>query len=238
MPRPSPAETRERLLRAAAAEISLHGYAGATLSSIAARLGMTKGSLAYHFPSKRDVAAALFAYVERTHTELTAGVEDDGLRGIRALVALIARTTLRGRTDPVLAAGIALIVTPGVLPLEVPTVFDDLIASYAAHLDEARTDHEIAPTIDVAQTAEDIVASMVGSWIVRARTPERPDTPPMRLALAVLRSIGAHGRGRRLPRPDRARSGPVSRQPRAAFAAIVSVSARLTLRAATSAWHS
>lgn len=190
MPRPSPAETRERLLRAAAAEIRLHGYAGASLSSIAARLGMTKGSLAYHFPSKRDVAAALFASMEHTNAELRAGVTDDGLRGIRALLALLARTTLRGRTDPVFTAGTSLIVTSGALPLEVPAVFDDLIASYAASLDEARIDGEIAAGVDVGQAAEDILASMVGSWIVRARTPDRIDTPPLRVAHAVLHSIG------------------------------------------------
>lgn len=190
MPRPSPAETRERLLRAAAAEIRLHGYAGATLSSIAARLGMTKGSLAYHFPSKRDVASALFAYVEHTHADLRTGVHDDGLRGIRALLALLARTTVRGRTDPVFAAGNALIVTPGVLPLEVPAVLDDLIASYAACLDDASANGEIASSVDVDGTAEDILAGMVGSWIVRMRTSERLDSPPMRLTHALLRAIG------------------------------------------------
>ncbi|TQJ30576.1 TetR/AcrR family transcriptional regulator [Microbacterium sp. SLBN-146] len=190
MPRPSPAETRERLLRAAAAEIRLHGYAGASLSSIAARLGMTKGSLAYHFPSKRDVALALFTSMEHTHGELRTGVADDGLRGIRALLTLLARTTSRGRTDPVFTAGTSLIVMSGALPFEVPRVFDDLITAYAASLDEARIDGEIASDTDVGQAAEDILASMIGSWIVRARTPDRPDTPPLRLAHAVLHSIG------------------------------------------------
>ena len=53
-----PARTRQAILDAAAAEFSLHGYAGTGLGAIVARADLTKGALFHHFPDKQSLAAA------------------------------------------------------------------------------------------------------------------------------------------------------------------------------------
>ncbi|MGO2112994.1 MAG: TetR family transcriptional regulator, partial [Pseudoclavibacter sp.] len=79
--------SRDRMLRAAALEMLEKGYAGATLSSIAARLELTKGALARQFPSKHEFAVAIM-------NDLHESVKQQAVRargtypdsGIRALV--------------------------------------------------------------------------------------------------------------------------------------------------------
>src|SRR4051794_20747631 len=50
---------RERLLDAALTELREHGYAGASLSGIARRAGLTKGAVYWSFKDKRDLFLAL-----------------------------------------------------------------------------------------------------------------------------------------------------------------------------------
>ncbi len=53
--------TRQRVLRAAAAEFAAHGCAGTSLSRICARAGVTLGALTFHFASKAALADAVYA---------------------------------------------------------------------------------------------------------------------------------------------------------------------------------
>jgi AcrR family transcriptional regulator len=52
-------DTRQRILDVAVDLFIEHGYAGTSVRDISERLGMTKGSLYYHFASKEDVLNAL-----------------------------------------------------------------------------------------------------------------------------------------------------------------------------------
>ncbi len=54
-------QTRERILRTASELFVERGYAGTSVRDISERLGMTKGSLYYHFASKDDLLVALIA---------------------------------------------------------------------------------------------------------------------------------------------------------------------------------
>ncbi len=53
------AETRARLLQAAAEVYARHGFGGATLDQVAARAGLTKGAVYDHFGSKENLLIAL-----------------------------------------------------------------------------------------------------------------------------------------------------------------------------------
>ena len=52
-------DTRQRILDVAVDLFIEHGYAGTSVRDISERIGMTKGSLYYHFASKEDVLNAL-----------------------------------------------------------------------------------------------------------------------------------------------------------------------------------
>lgn len=50
--------TRESLLRAALAAFSTKGYAAATLEDVAAKAGITRGAIYWHFGSKAELYTA------------------------------------------------------------------------------------------------------------------------------------------------------------------------------------
>jgi len=83
--RPGPASTRERLLDAALEVIGEHGIAGLTNRRVAARAGLSLGSLTYHFASQTDVLReALETFVDRE---------------VERIAALAARLAPLGLTD-------------------------------------------------------------------------------------------------------------------------------------------
>ncbi len=57
-------KTRDRILRASLALFNERGEANVSLAQIADRLGISEGNLWYHFRSKHDLVAALFAELE------------------------------------------------------------------------------------------------------------------------------------------------------------------------------
>jgi AcrR family transcriptional regulator len=57
-------KTRDRISRAALALFNERGEAHVSLAQIAGRLGISEGNLWYHFRTKRDLVAELFAELE------------------------------------------------------------------------------------------------------------------------------------------------------------------------------
>lgn len=85
------------------------GYGAASLSAIASRLGLTKGALGHHFPTKQ---AFVFDIVAHANDLATASAErarelfpDSALRGCMAFFAGIARA---GASDPIAKAALLL----------------------------------------------------------------------------------------------------------------------------------
>ena len=69
--------TRQSILDAAAAVFRSHGYSGARLRDIAARIGMKAGSLYYHFESRETLIEAVMALgVRRTHEAVLARLRE------------------------------------------------------------------------------------------------------------------------------------------------------------------
>lgn len=110
MPPDSPADrTRLRLLTAASAEMIERGYSAASMSHIAARLGLTKGALAHHFPMKRDIAAAVFDRANALADEAASTAREHFPdHAMRACIAYFAGLARAGWSDPIAAASLAL----------------------------------------------------------------------------------------------------------------------------------
>lgn len=85
------------------------GYTAASLSRIAARLGLTKGALGHHFPTKQDIAVAVFdeanVLADQTAARARQLFPDSSLRACIAFFAGIAHA---GWTDPIATASLAL----------------------------------------------------------------------------------------------------------------------------------
>ncbi|MER5887818.1 TetR/AcrR family transcriptional regulator [Streptomyces sp. NPDC001941] len=70
--------TRQKVLTAAAEVFAAEGYNRATLGAVAERIGMTKGALYGHFPSKRSLAGALISESRHAWTGLCAEYDAPG----------------------------------------------------------------------------------------------------------------------------------------------------------------
>ncbi|GAA1919723.1 hypothetical protein GCM10009775_10410 [Microbacterium aoyamense] len=178
------------MLDAAAGEILAVGYASASLSSIAARLGVTKGALAYHFPSKSDMADALFAHALGMHARLEASISEAGLRGVRALVANGSATGLYTQTDLRFAAATSMLLTPGTGGLTLPPLLSDLADLYAGYLREAIEDGEVPADLDPVDAGEFMLTGGLGQISFLTRHPERQGSRDMRFTRWQLRAIG------------------------------------------------
>lgn len=107
----SPAETRERLLAAAADVFEREGYDGATVSAIAAEAGLTTGAIYTHYAGKAELLVdALRAHGRRATRGLIPAEQPDPRSMIIALgehlldtggrsTALLAESALLARRD-------------------------------------------------------------------------------------------------------------------------------------------
>ena len=85
-------ETRRRILAVAQELFAEYGYAGASIASIAARLGTSKAALYYHFRSKAEILQALLEGPVTAYARLA----DDataGRRGTQDLLRAVIDTT-------------------------------------------------------------------------------------------------------------------------------------------------
>jgi len=94
-------DTRAQLLDAAEAVVAEQGVRALTLDAVAARSGISKGGLLYHFRSKEDLAAAMIersiAWFDAALVEAGAGEPDAKGRFTRAYVkASLGMTPLTG----------------------------------------------------------------------------------------------------------------------------------------------
>src|SRR5579864_3804062 len=89
------AETRSRLLRAAADAFAVRGYDGTRVADIAAAAGVSNGALYAHFGSKAELlVAALHAHGRRLLADAFAAEPE---RSITELLVLIGRMLPRRR---------------------------------------------------------------------------------------------------------------------------------------------
>lgn len=95
------ADTRERLLQAAAQEFAERGYAGATISRICGRAGANSAAVNYHFGGKEQLYRALAErgrdLIER-HSPIPAGADgDDPAAALAAFIrGLVGRSVAAG----------------------------------------------------------------------------------------------------------------------------------------------
>lgn len=101
--------TRTVIAEAAAQEFLLHGYAGASLSRIGDRLGLTKGALVYHFRAKADFATYFIDVVREAtgQADRFARTEYPDCGSRRLLLHFMLMGAWRA-SDPKFAAGMAL----------------------------------------------------------------------------------------------------------------------------------
>ena len=183
-------DTRQTLLRAAATEILEHGYFAASLSGIAGRLGLTKGALSYHFPTKDHILHALMQHltneINEAHRIATQVFPD---RPSRALVAFVSESTFRSSTNHLTAAAALITTEPAVSPTKLEGAFSNWHAKLTELMRRAHEEEQVPLVTTPENAAELIVGTVTGSRLTAKYTVHPPgiSRPPyMRAALTGL----------------------------------------------------
>ena len=161
--------TRERLLAAAFAEIHRHGYQAASVASILADTGLTKGALYHHFPDKKALGLAVIEEVIRPRLAemMFAPLSGDG-HPLTAMMDLLRRKARSTKGDEI-ALGCPLNnLMQEMSPIDedfrqgLNRLLQDWVKVVAEALRRGQKEGEVRRDIDVQETAFFIVASLEG----------------------------------------------------------------------------
>ncbi|MFB8775952.1 TetR family transcriptional regulator [Streptomyces broussonetiae] len=153
--------TRERFLDASADEFSRHGYAGANLQRIAARVGMTKGALYAHFPSKDALAAVFISEFDRAGYALLHEISEDDppLTSLRRVTVDFMRRT---HADRRFRAGIRLAFEEGCARGRAPALVTDLSATFVRLVGAAQEEGQLTTRHHREAISSLVLATMFG----------------------------------------------------------------------------
>ena len=156
--RPEARGTRARLLDAALALLSEGGYAAATVSNIAERVGVSAGALYRHFPSKAELFVEVFRAAAGRDLSVMRTVGSEG-SAIARLARAIAAHARRALADPRLTwALIHEPVDPAVDAVRL--AYRRRYARYVASVLEAAVEAGEIPAQDVTQSAAAIAGAL------------------------------------------------------------------------------
>lgn len=182
----APDATRQRILAAAFGEFHLRGFQGASLDTIVAKAGVTKGALYHHFPDK---AALGYAVVDEVVRQPLLEAYIGPLREAQGDPLAALQATLRRRADDFITGGIELgcplnNLAQEMSPLDegfrarVAATFETWIDAFADALGRAQERGFVRAGVDVRRVAAFLVASIEGSF----------GTAKNALSVALLRS--------------------------------------------------
>jgi AcrR family transcriptional regulator len=98
--------TRQTIIETSASVLERRGYAATSLDEIASEMGMSRGALYHHFPSKAVLAEAVVqAHYERWR-ELTTRIAEQGLSPLIRIITLTYEVGRNSQIDPVIRAGL------------------------------------------------------------------------------------------------------------------------------------
>ncbi|UCR87850.1 TetR/AcrR family transcriptional regulator [Mycetocola spongiae] len=180
------------IAEAAAQEFLQHGFAGASLSSIAERIGLTKGALTYHFSAKADFSAHFLELVRSATAQANEFSKAQyPACGVRRLVLYFFVTTSWQLSEPSYAAGLAQLLDQGAPAFESRHPIQDwyrlTVESLQASAEFEPERHGLTP-IEAAELffAMNLGANLFGSYIPQ----EEGEWRPMRLIRLALTAIG------------------------------------------------
>ena len=188
---PSSQQTRRKLLVAASQEIVESGYAGSSLANIAARIGYTKGSLCYHFPTKETILDGLMK--ELAASEQRAAIRAQQAfpdRPSRALLAHIAAYAFLAATDAPTSAGGILARDPSIPPSYGRKLFLLWERVLTEHLQRAVDLEGYELTMPPQEAARHLISTTAGAYLTSQFADITGSRPRMEHIAPALVSIG------------------------------------------------
>lgn len=164
-------DKRQEILIAAAKEFIERGYAAATLSSVAGRLGLTKGALAHHFPTKDELLVGLAEHLD------AAIIESERITrvaypssGIHSAVAYLVQLSAIAAKNVQVAATLLLLTDRGTPPNLIAELIFKWLDGLTLFLKQAQEEGQVSPDIDVQEAAEFMLATNIGTTLIPSRS--------------------------------------------------------------------
>ncbi|MFT4050984.1 MAG: TetR/AcrR family transcriptional regulator [Microbacterium sp.] len=132
--------TRSALLIAAAEEFESRGYAATSLSHVAEKLGLVRGTVHFHFATKQALAAAIIDHATTRWASLQAESRERAGGVLRSLIWLSHEVADAYATDPRDRAAIRIVREDGTLGVTA----SELVAQWTAFLTERLADSQQA----------------------------------------------------------------------------------------------
>ncbi len=198
---------REAFLRAATEMINEHGYLGASVSRISARLNVTKGSFYHHIQAKDDLVEQCFDRTLEIMRRSQAAADTctaTGFDNLASLAASMVRHEVSGEI-PLLRTS-ALTAVPEEMQAQLVRRFDRLSARLASVTSDGVADGSIRP-VDANVAAQAITALINASaelhhWAPGVDAMNAADIYVRPLFMGLFRAGGARG-GAELDVPNR-----------------------------------
>lgn len=163
--------TRWDLLHAAALEIAERGYSGASFSAVAARLGLTKGAFAYHFPTKQALAVALMENFGNAFTRaIDEAHEDFPSDDLRTALRALRTIEVQAESEPMVAAAFILMCDPQPPVAEIKEKFVWWVRTFKSFLTRGQENGQVHLTVPLDDAAEFLVISLLGHSTLSQRT--------------------------------------------------------------------
>ncbi|AUH67239.1 MULTISPECIES: ScbR family autoregulator-binding transcription factor [Gordonia] len=169
-------ETRRQIVVAAANLFSRVGYERARLNDIVGESGLTRGAIYFHFQSKDDLAAIVVDEFQATSMRAVGTIAQTDTYGMRQLVMLCREMGRLLVDDPVVRAGIRLIIElhSGEAPIPVYLAWIEAIKYFVT---KAVEDGDVPPDTDAEEAAVFVTESFVGAHVLSYAVSGHDDLP-------------------------------------------------------------
>lgn len=154
--------TRAAVLQAAAASFAERGYQGAPTSAIAAAAGVTKGALAFHFPTKADLAVAIVEDFYQRWPAVIDAIRARSTVTVEAIGEILRTVAVQVRDDMVVRAAVRLQSERADIDAELPPPYTAWIESLTGLYYQASGAGELRPGLDPRALARMTVSAFFG----------------------------------------------------------------------------
>ncbi|WP_232248178.1 ScbR family autoregulator-binding transcription factor [Streptacidiphilus rugosus] len=168
-------QTRAHILRAAAHVFAEKGFKSSSVLDVAHQVGMTKGAIYFHFPTKEILAVAVVEEHYSRWPQLLERILEDDLSPLETAIAMLDGAAEAFANDIVVQAGARLQLESSVIDADLPQPYVGWMHLLTQLLDAALAEGQLRDDVDPAAVARALVGGFFGVQHVSAVLTGRSD---------------------------------------------------------------
>jgi AcrR family transcriptional regulator len=154
--------TRNLILLTAAELFAAGGFQETSIKDVADHVGMTKGAVYHHFPSKEILAISVVEEHYRRWPILLQEVRNEDLSPLNTAVALLDKVAEAFRSDPIAQAGARLQLERSLIGSPLPAPYVGWAELLSGIFSTARESGELRSGVEPDEAARTVVAAFFG----------------------------------------------------------------------------